>query len=92
MSGSSQALELVLWRPASSSSLSALSGTVQGCSALSLDPSPETFAVNLPDLQAVREMIVCPYRRSEVNTMSVGSVELSVSVVTSGFTENGVVI
>jgi hypothetical protein len=73
----SHVLELKLWRPCE------LSG-IPGFYDLVLPQNP--------DLQSLRELIVKPYVRSDVQTESCGVVRLSVHTVTNGFGKQGVVM
>ena len=69
-----EVLELSLWRPRSPG----------------LEVITEMFLPTCPDLRALRELIVSPYMRSQVQTDTVGVVRAKVSVVTSGFEHYGV--
>lgn len=73
-SGANLTVDIALWRPTSSG----------------LDKLTEMMMPSLPDLQALRELVICPYQRSEIQTASVGKLRLSLTVVTSGLKENGV--
>jgi hypothetical protein len=75
-SGANTDIEVFLWRPTSSGYERLL----------------DLMVPNLPDLVALREMVICPYTRSEVSTASVGTLHLNMSVVSSGFTVNGVLL
>ena len=70
-------IDLKLWRPCE------LTG-IPGFFDLVLPQSP--------DLKGLRELIVKPFVRSEVQTESCGHLQVSLTVVTSGFEKNGVVI
>eukprot|EP01035_Chromulina_nebulosa_P022747 gene22747-29454_t len=43
-----------------------------------------------PDLKRLRELVMNPYQRNQIKTVSAGIVRISVSVVLAGFERNGV--
>lgn len=74
MKPGSQILDVSIWKP----------------SAEGMDVLAEALLPTVPDLKLLREIIVNPYMRSKLKTVSSGDVRVKMNVILSGFEAHGV--
>ena len=50
----------------------------------------ESLLAGVPDVKYLRELIVKPYLRSQVQTDTIGSIIVTINTITNGFGKHGV--
>jgi len=92
-------IDVSLWKP-TSGGLEGLSGTILSpvlvlsvfvlMFANLFHYGAETLIPTIPDLTAMRELTMSPFLRSQITTATVGTLQLNLSTILSGFKQYGV--